>query len=99
MFRVGLVLIINSSSDRRSAIVVQVVMEKSITASEELLLEEQWIVQQRQSIEDIEFGLGMMSIFFEWSVKQSTNLFSEDQSIFDQEIQPCLKLHLVRIEG
>jgi len=54
---VGLVLLVDSTGDRCAAVVVEVIVELAIAGAELELFEEQRVVVEGESVEDIEFGL------------------------------------------
>ena len=54
---IGQVLVIDTTRNRSRAVVVQVEVELAVTSTELQLLQEQRVVVQGQSVENIEFGL------------------------------------------
>lgn len=56
------IALVDASTDGGRSPVVEVVVELSVTGAELQLLEEEWIVLQGQSVEDIEVGLEVMSV-------------------------------------
>ena len=51
------VLGVHTTGEWCSAVVVQVIVEIAISSAEALLFQEEWIVEEGEGVEDVEFGL------------------------------------------
>lgn len=51
------VLVVDASGNQCCAVVVEVVVQLAVTSTEFLLLQEERVVEQSESIQDVELGL------------------------------------------
>jgi len=83
---IHIILRIDTSSNRTRSVVEEIVVQLTIARPKFLLFKEQWVVQERQRVEDVEIELWSCERRYEKRIK-SVYLLSQDQSIIHKTIQ------------
>jgi hypothetical protein len=100
VFRTRLVPRIDTTGDGRRAVVVEVVVQRSVACAKLLIFEEERVVEEGESVEDVEASL-VTSVSHMVSIQVDigrAHLVRQNQRVLHQCIQSCLELCIVLLK-
>jgi hypothetical protein len=97
VFCTRLVSRINAAGDGRRAVVVEVIVKRSVACAKFLLFEEERVIEQCESIENVETSLVISVSYTNKGLRSVAyaHLFRQNQCILHQLVQSCLEFGVI----